>query len=203
MKGVTLIDASEKVVSERLIDKPFHMAIHLVYIKRKGVGDIITGCTEESEIVPGVDVRFYPSGVKLTPFSGEMHHENVSKTVCGDNVDVNVKSLAKGKMQRVGDEICTEDPESDPNPSKSYEKFAALLIVQNHAEQLKCSQHDTKSDGYKDVYLCRIWISTGNVMFGKIEPFWTLLGAVAVYVLFKQMKQMMTSDHCKCNLINI
>ena len=35
-------------------------------------------------------------------------------------------------------------------------KFAALVIVQNHAEQLKCSQHDTKSDGYKDVYLCCI-----------------------------------------------
>ena len=109
-----------------------------------------------------------------------MHHKNVTE-------NGNVKGFTKGNMQHVGDEISTEGPESDPNPSKSYEKFAVLVIVQDHDGQLKRSQHDTKSDGYQDVYLCRIWTLTGNVMFDKIESFCSLAGAVAIYVLIENI----------------
>ena len=176
---MTLIDASETVVRQRLIDKPFRMPVSGEY-KIKGVSDIITGCAEQGEIAIGVDVRLYPSGVERKPFIVEMHHKNVTE-------NVNVKGFTKGNMPRVGDKISTEDSESDPNPSKSYAKFAVLVIVLDHDGQLKCSQHDTKSDGYQDVYLCRIWTLTGNVMFDKIESFRSLAGAVAIYVLIENI----------------
>ena len=123
--SVTLIDASETVVRQRLIDKPFRMPVSGEY-KIKGVSDIITGCAEQGEIAIGVDVRLYPSGVERKPFIVEMHHKNVTE-------NVNVKGFTKGNMPR-------EDPESDPTPSKSYAKFAVLVIAQDHDGQLKCSR---------------------------------------------------------------
>ena len=45
----------ENVVRQRSIDKPCRMLVSGVY-KIKGVSDIITDCTEQGEIVPGVDV---------------------------------------------------------------------------------------------------------------------------------------------------
>ena len=75
---------------------------------------------------------------------------NVTETLCGGNVHVNVKGLTKDNTT-FGDETYIKDLMSDPNryPPKLYEKFTVLVIVQDHAEQLKCSQHDTKSDAYK------------------------------------------------------
>ena len=120
IKGVTLIDALEKVVRQpkRPSDKPFRMPVSGVY-KIKGVGDVITGRIEQGKIAPGVDVIFYPSGVKGKEFSVEMHHKNVLEAISGDNVGVNVKGLSKDNIPRVGDVMCIEDPKSDPEPPKS------------------------------------------------------------------------------------
>ena len=84
VKGVTLIDALEKVVRhpKRPTDKAFRMPVSGVY-KIKGVGDVITGRIEQGKIAPGVEVRFYPSGVKGKAFSVEMHHKNVEEAICG------------------------------------------------------------------------------------------------------------------------
>lgn len=42
------------------------------------------------------------------------------------------------------------------NPAKSYEKYTALVIAQDHTGRLKYSQHDAKSHGYTGVYVCRV-----------------------------------------------
>ena len=63
--------------------------------------------------------------------------------------------------------MCIEDLKSDPNPPK----FTVLVIVQDHAEQLKCSEQDTKSNGYKRVYVCSVSPSTDNAMYAQIESF--------------------------------
>ena len=61
-------------------------------------------------------------------------------------------------MSLVSDEICSK---SDSNPQESNAKFTTLVFRQDHQhkyqpilklkthETLKCSQHDTKSDGHK------------------------------------------------------
>ena len=109
-----------------------------------------------------------------------MYHKNVTETVRGDNVDVNVDGLTKDNMQR-SDEKCIQDP----NPLKLCETFTELVIVQDHVGHLKCNQHDTKSDGYKEVYVCRDWTLTYNAMFDQIESLNSCSGAVAVCVLIE------------------
>ena len=175
IKGITLIDALEKVVRQpkRPSDKPFRMPVSGVY-KIKGVGDVITGRIEQGKIAPGVDVRFYPSGVKGKAFSVEMHHKNVLEAVCGDNVGVNVKGLTKDNMPRVGDVMCIEDPKQDPNPPKSADKFTALVFVQDHPGQLKCSQPDKKSGGYKGGFTPSIHIRTAKAPCQMVEIAWKM-----------------------------
>ena len=46
-------------------------------------------------------------------------------------------------------------------------------------ETLKCSQHDTKSDGHKGVYVGTL---TGDVIRDKIESFYCVLATVTVYI---------------------
>ena len=59
------------------------------------------------------------------------------------------------------------------------------MIVQDHAGKFKCSQHDTKSDGYKGAYVCRVQISIGNVILDQIKSLNSSFGAVAAYILIE------------------
>lgn len=141
MKVATLVGALEKAVCQqkKQSDKPFSV--------------------EQDKIVSCADVRFYPSDVKGKASSVEMYHKNVTQTAYGDNVHVNVNGFNKRQYATFGDEICIENPKSDPkktNPAKSYEKYTALVIVQDHTGRLKYSQHDAKSHGYTGVYVCRV-----------------------------------------------
>jgi len=175
VKGFTLIDALEMVVKppKRPTDKPFRMPVSGVY-KIKGVGDVITGRIEQGSITPGVDVRFYPSGVKGKAFSVEMHHKTVDKAISGDNVGVNVKGLSKDNMPRVGDVMCIDDPKVDPNPPKACDKFTALVFVQDHPGQLKAAIPDKKAGGYKGGFTPSIHIRTAKAPCQMIAITWKM-----------------------------
>jgi elongation factor 1-alpha len=151
--GVTLVDALEKCVKppKRQTKKPFRMPVSGVY-KIKGVGDVITGRIEQGQITPGVDIRFYPTGVGGKAFSLEMHHKNVKLAICGDNIGVNVKGLKKNDMPKVGDVMCIEDPKSDPNPPKVVESFTALVFVQDHPGKLKSAKAEKDAKTGETVY---------------------------------------------------
>ena len=177
MKCVTLIDALEKIVHQpkRLSDKPSRMPESAVY-RIRGVGHVITTRIEQGKIAPGVDVRFYPSAVKGEAFSVGMYHKNVTEAVCDDNVFVGVivKGLTTDNMPRVGDVMCTDYPKTDPEPPKSAEKFTALIFVQEHPGQLKCSQADKKSGGYKGGFTASIHIRTAKASCQMVEIAWEL-----------------------------
>ena len=83
IKGVTLIDALEKIILQpkRPPDKLFHISVCDVD-KRKGVA---TCRIEQRKIAPGVDVRSYLFGVMCWK-------------VCGDNIDVDVKRSTKDNI---------------------------------------------------------------------------------------------------------
>jgi elongation factor 1-alpha len=138
--GNCLLDALEKVVKppKRNTDKPFRMPVSGVY-KIKGVGDVITGRIEQGKLTAGSDLRFHPTGVNGKAFSIEMHHKSVKEAITGDNVGVNVKGLSKTNMPHVGDVMCIDNSKLDPNPPKQAASFTALVFVQDHPGQLKCS----------------------------------------------------------------
>jgi elongation factor 1-alpha len=155
ISGVTLIDALEKVVKppKRQLKKPFRMPVSGVY-KIKGVGDVITGRIEQGVINPGVNVKFYPTGCSGKAFSIEMHHKNVDKAECGDNVGVNVKGLNKDNMPHVGDVMAIDDAKVDPDPPKQASSFTALVFVQDHPGKLahaKLEKTKPKAQGGKGV----------------------------------------------------
>eukprot|EP00178_Gracilaria_changii_P011364 TRINITY_DN3238_c0_g1_i3.p1 TRINITY_DN3238_c0_g1~~TRINITY_DN3238_c0_g1_i3.p1 ORF type:complete len:307 (-),score=-16.11 TRINITY_DN3238_c0_g1_i3:2-922(-) len=170
IEGFTLIEALEKVAKppKRQSKKPFRMPVSGVY-KINGVGDVITGRIEQGKLVPDVNVRFYPSGVKGKAFSIEMHHKQVKKAVHGDNVGVNVKGLKKENMPKVGDVMCNDD-EDDPKPPKQAAEFTALVFVQDHPGQLKCAKK--QNDEYKGGFTPSIHIRTAKAPCQMLEIKW-------------------------------
>jgi elongation factor 1-alpha len=173
--GHTLIDALEKVVKppKRATKKPFRMPVSGVY-KIKGCGDVITGRIEQGKIDAGVVVRFYPTGCSGKAFSIEMHHKNVTRASCGDNVGVNVKGLNKDNMPHVGDVMCIDDPAVDPNPPLQVETFVALVFVQDHPGKLKSALPDTKSGGFKGGFTPSIHIRTAKAPCQLLSIAWKM-----------------------------
>lgn len=82
--GLTLICALDKFIKEpkRILKKPFRMAVSNYY-KIMGVGDVVAGRVEQGTIQPGVDVKFFPSGIKGKLFSIESHHKTQQQGDCG------------------------------------------------------------------------------------------------------------------------
>jgi elongation factor 1-alpha len=172
--GHTLIDALELVVKppKRPIKKVFRMPVSGVY-KIKGVGDVITGRIEQGQIEAGVKVKFYPSLIPGTVFSIEMHHKTVPKAIAGDNVGLNIKGLKKEAMPRVGDVMAIDDAKLDPTPPKAAAQFTALVFVQDHPGQLKCSTgYDEKSSSHKGGFTPSIHIRTAKAPCQMIKINW-------------------------------
>jgi elongation factor 1-alpha len=174
-KGVTLIDALEKVSKppKRPVKKPFRMPVSGVY-KIKGVGDVITGRIEQGVIKPGAKVKFYPQGIAGNIFSIEMHHKNVDSAQAGDNVGLNVKGLKREAMPKCGDVMCIDDPAADPNPPKQAKEFTALVFVQDHPGQLKCSTGQDKDGSWKGGFTPSIHIRTAKAPCQMIKINWKM-----------------------------
>ena len=76
-------------------------------------------------------VLFSPSGLTTEVKSIEMHHENLTEAVPGDNVGFNVKNIAVNQLKRG---YVTSDSKNDP--AKECDFFTAQVIVLNHPGQI-------------------------------------------------------------------
>ena len=137
IEGHTLVDALTHVnkVPKRRPDAPLRIPVSGI-LKIKGVGDIITGRIEQGTLKTGDQLVFSPSGATGKCFSIEMHHKNYEEATPGNNIGINVKGLDKSNMPKPGDVIFL----AKENPPKQVTKFKALVQVQEHPGQLRCTQ---------------------------------------------------------------
>jgi len=106
-------------------DKPLRLPIQDVY-NIKGVGTVPVGRVETGIMKPGDTVIINPPGVSGEVKTIEMHHEQLTQAIPGDNVGFNVRGINKEDITR-GDVLGhTRDP---PTVVKD---FIAQIVVLNH-----------------------------------------------------------------------
>ncbi|KAK7179757.1 translation elongation factor EF-1 alpha [Paraphaeosphaeria sporulosa] len=129
--GKTLLEAIDAIDNPvRPSDKPLRLPLQDVY-KIGGIGTVPVGRVETGVIKPGMVVTFAPAGVTTEVKSVEMHHEQLTEGVPGDNVGFNVKNVSVKEIRRgnvAGD--------SKNDPPKGAESFNAQVIVLNHPGQV-------------------------------------------------------------------
>ena len=99
------------------------------------------GRVETGIIKAGMVVTFAPAGVTTEVKSVEMHHEQLTEGVPGDNVGFNVKNVSVKEIRRGN--VCGD---SKNDPPKGCDSFNAQVIVLNHPGQI--------SAGYSPVLDC-------------------------------------------------
>ncbi|EMR10492.1 elongation factor 1-alpha [Pneumocystis murina B123] len=141
LKGKTLIEAIDSIEPPvRPSDKPLRLPLQDVY-KIGGIGTVPVGRVETGIIKPGMVVTFAPSGLTTEVKSVEMHHEQLTEALPGDNVGFNVKNVSVKEIRRgnvAGD--------SKNDPPKGCEGFLSQVIILNHPGQI--------SAGYAPVLDC-------------------------------------------------
>src|SRR5690554_4033214 len=91
LTGKTLLEAIDSIEQpKRPTDKPLRLPLQDVY-KIGGIGTVPVGRVETGVIKPGMVVTFAPAGVTTEVKSVEMHHEQLTEGLPGDNVGFNVK----------------------------------------------------------------------------------------------------------------
>jgi len=142
--GDTMLQAIDKfIVPEKPTNLPLRWPIQDVYTI-KGVGTVPVGKIETGIMKPGQQLIFKPS-MKPGGATGEcktieMHHEQLSQAVPGDNVGVNLRGIAKNEIRRGDVAGPTNDP---PTVAKS---FTAQIMVLNHPSVI--------TKGYTPVFHC-------------------------------------------------
>lgn len=130
-KGPTLIEALDNIKPpKRPVDKPLRLPLQDVY-KIGGIGTVPVGRVETGVLKPGMIVTFAPAGVTTEVKSVEMHHEQLTQAVPGDNVGFNVKNVSIKDIRRgnvAGD--------SKNDPPLETDNFTAQVIVMNHPGQI-------------------------------------------------------------------
>ena len=128
---------------EKPVDLPLRWPIQDVY-SIKGVGTVPVGKVETGVLKPGMQLIFKPSmkpgGVVGEAKTIEMHHEQLSQALPGDNVGVNVRGIAKNDIRR-GDVAGPVD-----NPPTVAKSFTAQIMVLNHPSVI--------TKGYTPVFHC-------------------------------------------------
>ncbi len=110
---------------EKSTDKPLRLPVQDVYTIT-GVGTVPVGRVETGVMKPGMKVIFMPSKAVGEVKTIEMHHEQLSQAVPGDNIGFNVRGIGKNDTKR-GDVVGTVD-----NPPTVAEEFTAQLVVLQH-----------------------------------------------------------------------
>ncbi|MEM0359769.1 MAG: translation elongation factor EF-1 subunit alpha [Candidatus Diapherotrites archaeon] len=124
--GPTLLDALDELKAPPLpTDKPLRLPIQDVY-NIKGVGTVPVGRVETGIMKPGDKIVIMPANKTGEVKTIEMHHEQLSQAVPGDNIGFNVRGLGKEDVQR-GDVAGHTN-----NPPTVAEEFIARIVVLNH-----------------------------------------------------------------------
>jgi len=130
-KGPYLLEALDAIVPpKRPILKPLRLPLQDVY-KISGIGTVPVGRVETGVIKPAMTVTFGPLGTTTECKSVEMHHEQVSEAIPGDNVGFNVKGLSVTDIKRG---YVASDAKNVPATDTEF--FKAQVIVMNHPGQI-------------------------------------------------------------------
>lgn len=143
-KGETILQAIDKFnPPEKPTNLPLRWPIQDVY-SIKGVGTVPVGKIETGVLKPGDKLIFKPSmkpgGATGECKSIEMHHEEISQALPGDNVGVNMRGVSKKDIRR-GD---VAGPAN--NPPTVAKSFKAQIMVLNHPSVI--------TKGYTPVFHC-------------------------------------------------
>jgi elongation factor 1-alpha len=124
--GPTMIEIIDSFkVPAKPLDKALRLPIQDVFTIT-GHGTVPVGRVETGVMKPGENVVVMPSGAKGEVKKIEMHHQELTQAVPGDNVGFNLKGVDKKDIKR-GDVI---GPSSSP-PTVADE-FTAQVVVLNH-----------------------------------------------------------------------
>ena len=140
-KGDTLLEALDKIKPpKRPTLKPLRLPLQDVY-KISGVGTVPVGRVETGVVKPGMNVTFGPTQVATEVRSVEMHHENVTEAIPGDNVGFNIRGVSVQDIKR--GYVASETKNC---PAQDTDHFKAQVIVMNHPGQI--------ANGYTPVLDC-------------------------------------------------
>ncbi|EQB55271.1 hypothetical protein CGLO_04815 [Colletotrichum gloeosporioides Cg-14] len=129
--GKTLLEAIDSIEPpKRPTDKPLRLPLQDVY-KIGGIGTVPVGRIETGILKPGMVVTFAPANVTTEVKSVEMHHEQLTEGVPGDNVGFNVKNVSVKDIRRGN---VAGDSKNDPPAGAA--SFNAQVIVLNHPGQV-------------------------------------------------------------------
>ncbi len=129
-KGPTFLEELDKLEApEKPTGKPLRLPIQDVYTIT-GAGTVPVGRVETGVLKPGQKVIFMPSGAIGEIKTIEMHHEQLSQAVPGDNIGFNVRGVGKDDAKR-GDVLGPVD-----NPPTVAEEFTAQIVVLQHPSAL-------------------------------------------------------------------
>ncbi len=181
--GPTLLEAFDALVlPKKATDKPLHLPIQEVFTIT-GQGTVPVGRVEAGIMKPNQKVIIMPENVTGEVKSIEMHHQQLTQAVPGDNVGFALKGIEKKAIKRgsvVGDPL---------NPPTVVEEFTGQIVVLNHptaigknytpvfhihTAQIACTiteileKKDPKTGG--TLQKNPDFIKTGDVAIVKIKP---------------------------------
>jgi elongation factor 1-alpha len=141
VSGKTLVEALDAIEPPaRPTEKPLRLPLQDVY-KIGGIGTVPVGRVETGVLKPNMVVTFAPAGLTTEVKSVEMHHEQLTEAVPGDNVGFNVKNVSVKDLRRG---FVASD--SKNAPASGCASFNAQVIILNHPGQI--------SAGYSPVIDC-------------------------------------------------
>ncbi|MBW6471456.1 MAG: translation elongation factor EF-1 subunit alpha [Methanosarcinaceae archaeon] len=157
-KGPCILEALDLLKEPEKPDKlPLRIPVQDAYTI-SGIGTVPVGRVETGVMKKGETVTFMPSGATGEVKSIEMHHEEQTQAVPGDNIGWNVRGIGKSDIRR-GD-VC--GPASKP-PSVADE-FTGQIVVLQHPSAITV--------GYTPVFHCHTAQTAGTFMSldKKLDP---------------------------------
>jgi len=124
--GPTLLECFDKLTAPvKPVDKALRLPIQDVFTIT-GHGTVPVGRVETGILKLNEAVVFMPSGAKGEVKKIEMHHQELTQAVPGDNVGFNVKNVDKKDVKR-GEVVGPAN-----NPPKVAAEFTAQIVVLEH-----------------------------------------------------------------------
>ena len=125
-KGPTLLEALNNLeLPEQPVDLPLRIPIQDVY-SITGVGTVPVGRVVTGKLKVNDTVIVEPPHITAEVKSIQMHHEDMSEALPGDNIGINLRGVAKEQLKR-GDVIGHPD-----NPPTVAKEFTAQIVVLYH-----------------------------------------------------------------------